>query len=57
MTGFKKNSCDICDNDFLALPENISQGLVATVTRDLEEIQKLLVAVVTIEVGVQNKKE
>jgi len=29
------------------LLENISKSLVATVTRDFEEIQKMLVAVVT----------
>ena len=45
----KKNNwaCGSCDNDFLALPENISQGLVAIVTRDFERFEKNLVAVVT----------
>ena len=42
-----KKSCGSCDNDFLALPENISQGLVAIVTRDFERFEKNLVAVVT----------
>ena len=42
-----KKSCGSCDNDFSALLENISKRLVATVTRDFEEIQKMLVAVVT----------
>ena len=40
----EKKSCGICDNDFSALPENISQGLVAIVTRHFESVEKNLVA-------------
>ena len=36
----EKKSCGICDNEFLALPEKISQGLVAIVTRHFERIEK-----------------
>ena len=43
----EKKSCGTCDNDFSALHENISQGLVAIVTRDFQRFEKNLVAVVT----------
>ena len=44
---FEKKSCGICDNDFSALPENISQGLVAIVQEILQGLKKNLVAFVT----------
>ena len=36
----EKKSCGTCDNDFSALPENISQGFVAIVTRDFQRFEK-----------------
>ena len=36
----KKKSCGICDNDFSALPENISHDLVAIVTKDFARFKK-----------------
>ena len=47
--GFRtlKRSCDICDNDYLALPKNISHGPVAIVTRGFERFEKNFVTLVT----------